>query len=195
MAKNAPLEWTADKIAGLTVDQVKTLRDNAAQRKVQTTVDLCDADLARRRFPPGRAGNSFKQIHTGEPVQGFHFVCPSEKGITRNPDGTAWTGTWVVDKNHAERAVRIGAYLALHTAKSKPSYLQGVIRDWRVEKREPEYAEGQIAKTKFGIDFLIELTDCPVEWHGDGAGEKGYFYSNCNRESIQLNSTAAAQQR
>jgi hypothetical protein len=82
----------------------------------------------------------------------------------------------VVDKNHAERAVKIGAYVALHVAKSELSYLQGVVRDWRLKEREPAYAEGQFVKTKFGIDFLIEPTHKPMQWYGDGSGEKGYFY-------------------
>lgn len=82
----------------------------------------------------------------------------------------------MVNRNHAERAVKIGAYIALHVAKSEPSYLQGIVRDWRVQRREPTYAEGQTAKTEFGIDFLMELTDKPRQWQGDGSGEKGYYY-------------------
>jgi hypothetical protein len=170
------LEWTAERIAGLTVDQVKALRENAAKRKAPSTVDLCDADLVRRNPVRTRRLKAFKHTHVAEVVHGFHFVCPDEKGITRNPDGTIWTGTWVVDKDHAERAVKIGGYVALHVAKSEPSYLQGVVRDWRTHEREPTYAEGQLVKTKFGVDFLIELTNEPLQWHGDGAGEKGYFY-------------------
>lgn len=84
----------------------------------------------------------------------------------------------MVDKNHAERAVKVEAYVALHAAKSEPSYLQGIVRDWRVQRREPTYAEGQTAKTEFGIDFLMELTDKPRQWQGDGSGEKGYFYGH-----------------
>ena len=82
----------------------------------------------------------------------------------------------MVDKNHAERAVKIGAHVALHVAKSEPSYLQGVVKSSRTHERESAYAEGQVVKTKFGVDFLIEPTHDPVQWHGDGSGEKGYFY-------------------
>lgn len=173
------MEWTAENIAGLTIDQVKALRQNAAKRSAQRTVDLCEAELARRRPLRTKRPNSHKQSYIGETVHGFHFVCPTEKGITRNPDGTIWTGTWVVGKNHAERAVIIGGYVALHIAKSERSYLQGILKDWRVREREPTYSEGQLVKTKFGIDFLIELTDKPLEWQGDGSGEKGYFYGEC----------------
>lgn len=171
------LEWTAESIAGLTIAQVKALRENATQRKARGLVDLCDADL-RRRNPLRIKRKAFKPPHAGEVVQGFHFVCPTEKGIARNPDGTIWTGTWVVDKDRAERALRSGGYVALHAAKSEPSYLQGRITSWRTCERERGYAEGQLAKTRFGIDFLIEPTNTPLQWHGDGSGEKGYYYGN-----------------
>jgi hypothetical protein len=170
------LEWTAESIAGLTIDQVKALRENAAKQKAQRTVDLCDADLAQRNALRYKRPKALKHTDSGEVVHGFHFVCPTEKGLTRNPDGTVWTGTWVVDKNHADRAVKIGGYVALHVSKSEPSYLQGVLRGWRPRERERAYSEGQVAKTRFGIDFLIELTSEPLQWHGDGSGEKGYFY-------------------
>lgn len=144
------MEWTAESIVGLTVDQVKALRDNAVKRKAQRTVDLCNADLARRSARRTKPANAVQQTRKGEVVHGFHFVCPDEKGLTRNRDGTVWTGTWVVDTAHVERAVKIGAYVALHVAKSEPSYLQGIVRDWRTRERERSYAEGQLVKTKFG---------------------------------------------
>jgi len=170
------LEWTAENVTGLTLDQVKALRENAAKRSAQRTVDLCDAELTRRRAGQTKRTNSQRRTHSGETVHDFHFVCPTEKGITRNSDGTIWTGTWVVDQNHAGRAAKIGAYVALHVAKSNLSYLPGIVKDWRNREREPTYSEGQLVKTKFGIDFLIALTDKPLEGQGDGSGEKGYFY-------------------
>ena len=97
-----------EKIAELTVDQVKALRENAAKRKAQETVDLCDADLGRRKALRGKRTKTFNQTHIGEAFNGFHFVCPDEKGITRNSDGTVWTGTWVVNSTHADCAVKIG---------------------------------------------------------------------------------------
>ena len=47
---------------------------------------------------------TFKSRRGGMPkrvVIGFHFVCPGEKGVTPNGDGTVWTGTWVVDREAA----------------------------------------------------------------------------------------------
>jgi hypothetical protein len=86
--------------------------------KAQRTVDMCDVDLAWRNPLRTKRLKAVKHAHIGEVVHGFHFVCPTEKGLTRNSDGTIWTGTWVVDRDHAERAVKIGGYVVLHVAKS-----------------------------------------------------------------------------
>lgn len=88
------MEWTSESIVGPTVDQVKALRDNAVKRKAERTVDLCNADLARRSARRTKPANALHQTRKGEVVHGFHFVCPDEKGLTRNRDGTVWTGTW-----------------------------------------------------------------------------------------------------
>ena len=84
---------------------------------------------------------------------------------------------WAVDQAHAERGERIGAYVTLHATKAEPSYLQGIIKGWRRSSREPEYADGRPVKIEYGIDFLIEPTNEPCQWHGDGAGEKGDLWS------------------
>lgn len=170
--------WTPEQIANLPTDGVRNLRINAVKQGQISLVNLCDLDLARRAPVRVRSTRSIQSAkHSAhEVVIGFHFVCLGAQGLTRNSDGTAWTGTWVVDKLHAERASRIGSYVALHTTKSKSSYLQGVVRDFRRSQREGSYAEGQKAQTEYGIDFLFELTDKPYEWVGDGAGEKGYAW-------------------
>src|SRR4051794_8589632 len=49
----------------------------------------------------------------GRVVVGFHFVCDRERGVTLNPDGTFWTGTWVVDQVHARKGAKVNAYVAL----------------------------------------------------------------------------------
>lgn len=96
--------------------------------------------------------------------------------MIRNPDGTVWTGTWVVARHQAERAARNGAYVALHLARDETSYMQGIVKDWRRSERDAEYAENQEAKTRHGVDFLLELTATALPWVGDGTGEKGYGY-------------------
>jgi hypothetical protein len=118
-----------------------------------------------------------RQARSNQVVVGFHFVCDRGKGLESNSDGTIWTGTWVVDSAHAERAARIQAYVALHSSKAEPSYLQGIVKDWRTSPRAREYAEGRPVRIESGIDFLLELTDQPYDWSGDGSGEKGYVWT------------------
>ena len=174
------IDWPRERIAGLPLEGVKTLRENAARRGETEVIERCDAELAARapvRKKSPRV-NGPQSPHRGEVVIGYHFVCPREKGVTTNPDGTIWTGTWVVDKEVAEPSSRIGAYVALHAAKSEASYLQGIIKDWRSTKRDREYAEGKPVKIEYGIDFLLEPTNEPYQWKGDGSGEKGYVWSS-----------------
>lgn len=155
--------------------ELKATRNNAIRLGNANVLSLCDAEAAKRS-PKRPRTKSVGASRTKLPVKGLHFVCPQETGVTQNPDGTIWTGTWVVDARHAKQGARSGAYVALHTAKSESSYLQGTIKDWRQSPREQEYADGRPAKTRFGIDFLLELTQSPYEWKGDGSGEKGYAY-------------------
>jgi len=180
---------SAEDIARRTKDEVRAIRKNAARLGATSTVELCDADLAQRASAKVSRSKKLTPASPDHVVLGFHFVCPTEKGLTRNPDGTLWTGTWVVDKTHAERASKIGAYVALHEAKSKLSYLQGTVKDWRNQKREQAYAEGQRVKTERGIDFLIQLTNKPLQWHGDGAGEKGYYYGEVSSSDVGTGDT------
>lgn len=171
-------QWTADRLEKLTSDQLKVVRTNADRHSDLAAMELCDAELARRK-PPRKNTRALSQSSQHSPdavVVGFHFVCSNEQGVVRNNNGTAWSGTWVVDKEHAERAAKIGSYIALHQTKAESSYLQGIIRDFRRSEREHSYTEGQETQTKFGIDFLFEFTDKPYEWIGDSSGEKGYAW-------------------
>jgi hypothetical protein len=170
------IEWTPEKLTALNVDQLKSLRENAEKLGGQNVVELCDVELAKRK--PKKIIESSAHHTSDDAVIGFHFVCDRGQGVTKNSDGTHWTGTWVVDKCHAERAAKIGAYVALHETKSETSYLQGLVKDWRVSKRERQYAEGQTTKTETGIDFLFEITDISYQWVGGGSGEKGYAWAS-----------------
>jgi hypothetical protein len=150
---------TPESIVKYTLDQIKTLRENALKLNASDIVDLCEAELARRRSAK-KAKAKMAGTTRDRPVLGFHFVCPRETGVKKNQDGTIWSGTWVVQIEHAKRAVTIGSYVALHVDKSSPSYLQGIVKGWRRNNREsPE------SKIKCGIDFLLdELNDVPVAW-------------------------------
>jgi hypothetical protein len=165
---------TPDSIKKYTLDQVKTLRENALKLNASDIVGLCESEIARRRPAKKVKAKMAGTIFRDRPVLGFHFVCPREKGVEKNQDGTIWSGTWVVKIDHARRAVQIGSYVALHVDKFNPSYLQGIVKDWRPnDRKSPE------SKIKRGIDFLLdELNDVPVAWHGDGAGERGYYYGD-----------------
>ena len=73
-------------------------------------------------------------------VSEFHFICPSELAVTRNQDGTIWTGTWVVAEEHAERSAKYGSLVSLHSSKAEPSYLQGTVVAWRKSARKQRYS-------------------------------------------------------
>ena len=173
------IDWTPEQIATLPIEKVKTLRENAQKRGNNAVVGLCDDDLVRRTTTQNKSPKikAKPESRYGQVVVGFHFVCDKEKGVITNSDGTFWSGTWVVDQIHAERGEKIGAYVALHATKAEPSYLQGVIKGWRKSDREQEYAEGRPVRIEHGIDFLLEPTNAPYQWNGDGSGEKGYLWS------------------
>ena len=170
--------WTKEKIAALAGAQLTTLRENAIRLQSKDVADMCDEELANRKpikmnKLPGFSG----QDHAGQYVAEFHFVCPNELGVTRNSDGTIWTGTWVVATDHAKSAVERNSLVALHSLKAEPSYMQGIVIDWRKNVRQSRYTgdhESQIAE---GIDFLFNPSDRPSDWQGDGAGEKGYAWA------------------
>src|SRR5882762_4142467 len=153
------INWTAEKIAQLkSIDDVKSLRDNAAKRGSQDIVALCEVDLLRRNPPrikqPRLEGQN--ETRAGYYVSEFHFVCPNELGVTRHADGRIRSGTWVVAEANAETGLKYGSIVALHASKAEPSYLQGTLRAWEKRPRESKYAEDQVVKTEFGIDFLFE---------------------------------------
>jgi hypothetical protein len=173
MAKK--VEWVPERLSALPPGLLKTLRVNALRYEDHQLVALCDAEIARRVRKPTEASRACRRSGRGRFVIGFHFVCGRDNGVTINPDGTFWTGTWVVDKRHAELAPAVNAYLALHAAKAEPSYRQGIVRAWRKVGREPEYGSRAV-KTEQGIDFLVEATDQPYQWIGSGSGEKGYVW-------------------
>jgi hypothetical protein len=160
------IQWDEQSVAALTSEELRNLRDNAMRKGASTVTALCDAELAKR---PTKAAPKQREVgNSGRYVTGFHFVCDADKGVTMNPDGTFWSGVWVVDEIHAANAPNVGAYLALHKTRAEPSYRQGLVRGWRKTTRNIA------AKTEDGIEFHIEPTDQPYDWVGAGAGEKGY---------------------
>jgi hypothetical protein len=57
---SAKYVWTADKIATRSVDEVKSLRNNAEKAGAVDVVELCDADLLRRNPPKVKAPRKVK---------------------------------------------------------------------------------------------------------------------------------------
>lgn len=55
----------------------------------------------------------------------------------------------------------------MHSAKREPSYRQGTLIDWKVEKRTK-------GKTAIGVSFLVEPFAEQLNWFGNASGEKGY---------------------
>jgi len=171
-------QWTREQIARLSNDQIETLRGNAERLGRQEVIDLCDEELYNRKPIRAKDTVNVRDDRRGQYVSEFHFVCPSELGITRNQDGTIWTGTWVVAEEHAERAVRYGAFVSLHPSRAEPSYLQGRVTAWRKSPRQPRYSGQQRTQVEEGIDFLFEPSGSPLPWKGDATGEKGYSWAS-----------------
>ncbi len=172
------VEWTQEKIATLSGQEISSLRANATKSGRQDIVGLCNAELERRKpVRVRRAMEGGNEDRRGQYVRAFHFVCPSELGVTRSQDGGIWTGTWVVAVEHAERALKYGAVVALHTSKAEPSYLQGPIKDWRKSPRELRYTGEQTTQKEEGIDFFFQFSDSPMQWIGEATGEKGYDWA------------------
>src|SRR5690606_9954838 len=95
-----PMHWPAEKIAELDNDKLKSLRDNAAKMGAVEIAERCDAEIAKR--VPARRPNRPGESRSKQVVGGFHFVCAKSRGVTPGGDGCVWTGTWVVDEEHAE---------------------------------------------------------------------------------------------
>ena len=101
------IDWSK-RIGGMSRDQLRALRENAIRLGNTDVLELCNVALSKVSATRSRVKNVGGAKNNAS-VRGFHFVCPQETGVTRNPDGTVWTGTWVVDSRHAERGARIGA--------------------------------------------------------------------------------------
>ena len=84
-------DWPT-RIAGMSRDEAKALRDNAIRLGNTEVLELCNAALSRSSPTQVRVKGS-ENTRRNATVSGFHFVCPQEAGIIRNPDGTVWTGT------------------------------------------------------------------------------------------------------
>ncbi len=172
------MEWNEEAISNLSLKEIENLRDNGLRHKADALVALCESEIAKRRSLKPKANEKAMRQNPrkGADVIEFDFVCDRDRGVTHNPDGTFWSGVWVVDQRHAERAAEIGAHLALHELKSQKSYLQGIVKGWRKVQRDRQYGDNP-AKREEGIDFWVFPTNMPLGWVGTASGEKGYKWS------------------
>jgi hypothetical protein len=166
------VKHTAESVSKYSVDELKNLRANALRLGSPEVVSLCDSELQRRK-PSKKSTHkaTFGSAARGRPVRGFHFVCPKELGVTSTGGGSFRTGIWAVAAAVAERAQAVGAYVAFYNSKSELSYLQGVMKGWHQLERKNKAIPN-------GIEFIVDPTDTPLPWRGDGAGERGYYYGD-----------------
>lgn len=95
-------------------------------------------------------------------VVGMHFVCRNDLNVTDHGDGTFDTGFWKVARIHCVDV----EYVALHEAKSTPSYRQGQVINWRVVAMDGSPR----------IVFTVRQEGLPRQWIGKGSGEKGFAW-------------------
>jgi hypothetical protein len=169
--------FTSEQIAKWTKEEINRVRDRAIKHDVKDVVKLCDTELEKRKPAKSPKTERDRASRAGQYVSEFHFVCPRESEVERGTSGVSRTGTWVVDEAHAEAAVKYGSMIALHIAKAEPSYLQGKIRGWKKQARQPRNNDGDLVSNSEGIEFEFEPTNNPLSWQGDAAGEKGYAWS------------------
>lgn len=180
MAKSYSHNYTPQKLALESRENVETIRRNAARLGAIDLVKMCETDLEAR--PPRKSKRSEKthpKLSDTDLVAGYHFVCGRDRGVTQIGNGQFWSGSWVVAEVNAKNSVKYGAYLALHESKSEISYRQGQILDYRRSPRDMLGSDkpGEEAKIEEGIEFLVQETNEPYAWVGESTGEKGYRWT------------------
>lgn len=170
-----PIIWTPEKLAGLSPKELGNLRENALRRSDTATVAACDDLLLTQRKSKPAVGSGKSPLAGSGTVAGFHFVCSGDTNVTFNKDETFWSGYWNVAKEHPPRSLEAGCYVALHESKTRPSYRQGKVLNYKVA------ADPQDKAAKPRIEFLVQPTSESYDWVGAGAGEKGYAWADPER--------------
>jgi hypothetical protein len=171
--------WTSEKLAAKSKKEVEVIRENALKKGVNDLVEMCDLDLATRKPTRNPRVAATGSAHSSDDfVEGYHFVCQRDRGVTDHGNGQFWTGSWVVAEDNVQKSVKYKSYLALHESKSDLSYRQGRVLDYRRSARDmlADKNDGE-TKVEEGIEFLVQEDSTPYAWQGGGAGEKGYKWS------------------
>ncbi len=89
----------------------------------------------------------------------IHLICREGLNVVDLGNEHFRSGYWKISERHAKTAL----YICLHESKNKTSYRQGLIENWERSEERPER-----------IIFYAKAMNNPMEWVGNGAGEKGY---------------------
>jgi hypothetical protein len=180
MAKLYSHNYTPEKLALESRENVETIRKNAARLGAIDLVKMCDSDLQARPSPKSKQNRkTHPKLSDADVVTGYHFVCGRDRGVSQIGNGQFWSGSWVVAEINVKNSLKYGAYLALHESKLETSYRQGQILNYRRSPRDMLHSDkpGQQAKTEEGIEFLVQETNEPYVWVGESTGEKGYRWT------------------
>lgn len=164
--------WTPEKVAALDKRELANLLENAKHGNAADVVSMCEAELTTRAPAKVRSGKLAKTKRPSDFVSEYHFVCGRDRGVIELGNGRFTSGSWVVSVENVRRSLQYGAILALHETKAHKSYRQGRITKYEIASREMV-----AGKVEEGVEFLVEAFDEPLDWYGDGAGEKGYRWA------------------
>ena len=131
------MKWDKNHYPNFKTEEIKSVRANAIKKQALDVIELCEKELEQRE--PKKLDRYVKE---------FHVVCPTEKDVVINPDGTFWSGSWVIARVHAEKAIQMKSCLALHAKKSNPSYRQGTVINY------PIFRQGPSAQNRAGRRFI-----------------------------------------
>jgi len=170
--------WTKEKLAMKDRKAIQTILERATKRRVIDLMEMCEQVLGDMRSQQKRSVSAALHRSVRDLVVGYHFVCDQGRGVTEANDGCFWSGSWVVAESHVQRSLEYGAYVALHAARNELSYRQGKIINFRKSPRDmlATTVQGEHPQIREGIEFLIQETNEPYQWVGDGTGEKGYMW-------------------
>jgi len=181
-----PTAWTAERIASLDQKALQALSDNAHRYGIEGLIQRCATELESRspaKSSRKRVEKTRRSLSTV--VVGYHFVCERGRGVTNLEGGRFKSGSWVVKEENVQESLRHGAYLALHENKAERSYRQGRIVGYDLAERDMLKGGETQPQTRIGIEFLVETTNEPYDWVGDGAGEKGYKWANVAERELE----------
>jgi hypothetical protein len=176
MAKSYSHNYTPEKLALESRENVETIRKNAVRLGAIDLVEMCNRDLeSRKPAKRKRTADQHPKRSDTDVVIGYHFVCERDRGVTQVGNGSFWSGSWVVNEGNVEASLSYGAYLALHESKSDLSYRQGQILNFRRSPRDmlANKKSDPEVKIEEGIEFLVRETNEPYGV-GTATGEKGY---------------------